>query len=147
MNQPPTFEQVKSLYLDGLTQCEVAARLSCSQKVVFSILKRNGFRCRKAAKRNQRGPKNSTWKGDNAKKEALHKRLYTLFGAPRKCKVCGVAGGPLTYEWANLTGKYTDPNDYKRMCRSCHRKHDRGHLNFKGAVGGCKLKREVMPNA
>ena len=35
------------------------------------------------------------------------------------------------YDWANLTGHYDDPNDYKRMCRSCHWKYDERIKNIK----------------
>ena len=28
------------------------------------------------------------------------------------------------YDWANLTGNYNDPKDYKRMCKSCHLRYD-----------------------
>ena len=28
------------------------------------------------------------------------------------------------YEWANMTGDYDNPKDYKRMCKKCHHKQD-----------------------
>jgi hypothetical protein len=28
------------------------------------------------------------------------------------------------YEWANLTGDYQNPADYRRLCVPCHRKFD-----------------------
>jgi len=61
------------------------------------------------------------------------------------CEVCGAKDQNRSYDWANLTGKYDDPSDYKRMCRSCHWKYDKKHLNFKGAVGGRpSTKKEVQ---
>ena len=34
------------------------------------------------------------------------------------------------YDYANLTGHYEDIDDYKPMCRSCHWRYDKKHLNF-----------------
>ena len=37
---------------------------------------------------------------------------------------CGTTDPALTYDWANLTGDYPNPDGYERMCRSCHRRYD-----------------------
>lgn len=56
----------------------------------------------------------------------LHGRVRKLRGAPSKCEVCGTTDENKRYEWANLDHKdYQDMSNYKRMCRSCHKKHDR----------------------
>lgn len=47
-----------------------------------------------------------------------------------QCEICGTTDADKSYDWANLTGKYDDPSDYKRMCRSCHAKQDRVILNI-----------------
>lgn len=61
-----------------------------------------------------------------------HRNVEFLRGRPRFCEGCGkdgheppdyYEGGP-EFEWANLTGKYDSPQDYIRLCVSCHREHD-----------------------
>jgi len=134
--QPFDIEKAKSLYESGLTQIEVAMRLGTTQKVVYERFKGVGYKCRKAMKRNQLRENNSLWKGDYATNKAFHYRLKSLFGTPKKCEVCGTTDPHKSYDWANLTGHYEDVSDYKRMCRSCHWKYDKKHLNFHGAIGG-----------
>ena len=56
----------------------------------------------------------------------FHARVRTLRGSPHKCEVCGEDSLKKWYDWANLTGQYEDPDDYKRMCRRCHRSYDKG---------------------
>jgi len=56
--------------------------------------------------------------------QAKHLRVQTLKGKPKKCEVCGTTNPTKTYEWANLTGDFDNPKDYRRMCRSCHRNYD-----------------------
>lgn len=46
-----------------MTQDEIAAKYGTSQKVVWRAMARMGIKSRKAAKREQRGELNSTWKG------------------------------------------------------------------------------------
>jgi len=50
--------------------------------------------------------------------------LMRRHGLVDRCDVCGTTEPGKHYDWANLTGRYEDVNDYKRMCRSCHFKHD-----------------------
>lgn len=71
----------------------------------------------------QPGERNPMWKGDGAGYKAFHYRVKKALGQPKKCEICGTIKSP-RYEWANLTGKYNDIKDYKRMCRSCHAKFD-----------------------
>lgn len=131
-------DKIKTLYLSGMTQCEIAEELGVTQKVIWHRLKEIGVRCRSAFKRNQVGVKNSSWKGSGATYAAFHYRLYVLRGCPKKCEVCGTGDEKKTYDWANLTGQYDNPDDYKRMCRSCHWKYDKKHLNFKGGKTDAK---------
>jgi hypothetical protein len=112
-------------YLDGHTTQEIADMLHVSNKPIYNILKRNNIPKRIACKRNQWGENNHAWKGDSAQYKQLHKRIYRRFGNPIKCEVCLTTDPSKSYDWANLTGDYANINDYKRMCRSCHRKYDR----------------------
>ena len=85
-------------------------------------LKAMGFKCRVAAKREQRGDRNDAWRGNEATYAAMHKRVEAVRGKPSQCELCGVAG--VECEWANQSGNYADVNDYKRLCLPCHRKLD-----------------------
>ena len=123
-------ETVKKLYESGMTQEEIAIELEVTQKVIWGFMKRNGIRARVAKKRDQTGNNNSSWKGPDACYAALHRRVETQRGKPSKCEECGTEDLSRTYDWACMTGKYDDPLDYKRMCRSCHWKYDEKHLNF-----------------
>lgn len=61
---PFTAEQLAHDYNTlRLSQTEIAARYGTSQKVVWNAMRKLGLVSRKAAKRNQRGPANSSWKG------------------------------------------------------------------------------------
>ena len=112
------------LYTSGASQDECAVALGVTRKVVSNAMKRLGIAARKAAKRDQWGAKNPMWKGAEANITCKHKRLYRLMGQPCLCDVCGTSDPAKTYDWANLTGNYDDPTDFKRMCRSCHWKYD-----------------------
>jgi len=86
--------------------------LKCKRKGHSIFMKGKGIR-----------ENNSNWKGDIACLTAFHKRVEILKGKPKKCEICGTTKKRV-YDWANLTGNYKDINDYKRMCRSCHKKYD-----------------------
>jgi len=118
-----TVEAVAKLYAENHTQCEIAERIGLTQKVVWNLMRRSGIAARTAAKRDQWGDKNHQWKADDASKSAFHRRLYSRFGKPCKCSVCGTED-PKHYDYANLTGRYEDLDDYASMCRSCHWKYD-----------------------
>lgn len=70
------------------------------------------------------GALNPNWRGDKAKYNALHRRVEAVRGRPKRCNRCGSADEALRYDWANLTGRYEDVDDYERMCRVCHRRND-----------------------
>lgn len=53
----------RDYFLLKMSQCEIAKKYNTTQKVVWKAMKRLGFQPRKAAKRNQSGNNNSTWKG------------------------------------------------------------------------------------
>ncbi len=121
---------VRRLYRKGNTQAEIAYAVGATQKIIWRLMLRHGIDARVAAKRDQAGPKNHMWKGDEAGYSAFHERLTRKRGQPKKCEQCGTTDPERSYDWANLTGKYEEPSDYKRMCRSCHWKHDLKHKNL-----------------
>jgi len=127
-----------SLYTAGNSQEECALSLGVTRKIISNAMKRLGIQARKAAKRNQWGENNSSWKGQSANLVCKHKRLYRAFGQPSRCDVCGTTDPSKSYDWANLSGDYDNPLDFKRMCRSCHWKYDKKHLNFNGGKGDKK---------
>lgn len=128
---PEIVSHIAKLYDDGLTQNEVAMAIGLSQKVVWNVMRRHGIAARVAAKRNQMGEANHSWKGNHAGKAAFHRRLYARFGKPCTCKMCGTEDPTKTYDYANLTGRYEDLDDYMPMCRSCHSRYDKKVLNIK----------------
>ncbi len=130
-------DAVRRLYDGGATQHEIAREIGTTQKVVFNIMRRHEIKARIAAKRNQWGDCNHAWKGEEASIYAFHRRLYTRFGKPSKCTVCGTEDAK-HYDYANLSGRYEDIEDYAAMCRSCHWKYDNKITNI--TKGG-------MPNA
>lgn len=127
---PFSKEQLEHEYFAGLTQVEIAERYHTTQRVVWRAMKNFNIKARVAKKRNQTGENNDSWKGSDVSYAAFHKRLESLKGKPQKCEICGTVDTSKTYDWACLTGRYDDPADYKRMCRSCHWKHDDKHLNL-----------------
>jgi len=71
---------------------------------------------------------NPQWKGNNAKYAAFHLRVQQNRGTPQKCEICKTEDKNKTYEWASINKRYSDINDYKRMCKSCHNLFDREKL-------------------
>lgn len=60
-------------------------------------------------------------KGDKAGYKALHLRVQAERGKASECEYCGRTDW---VEWANMTGRYEEVNDYQQLCRSCHTNHD-----------------------
>ena len=123
--------EVARLYQDGMTQQEIATYFGITQKVIWGFMRRHGIQARKAAKRDQWGKNNHMWKGDEAGYTAMHHRLTKKFGQPKRCEVCGTTDSEKQYDWASLSGHYSEMSDYRRMCRSCHWKYDQKILNIK----------------
>lgn len=134
MSYPPKFlltaEQLRQEYESGLTQSQIGDKYGVTQTAVGHHMRDAGIPRRHKGKQDQTGPNNPAWKGDNACYSKLHARVYKLRGQPQRCEVCETTDPEKHYDWANLTGQFHDINDYKRMCRSCHWKHDRKHLNL-----------------
>lgn len=80
---------------------------------------------------NQQLESNRNWKGSTATYAALHKRVEAARGKPSRCARCPETQG--RFEWANLTGRYDDIDDYERLCKACHIRLD----TERRAVTGC----------
>ncbi len=117
--------ELEGLYISGLTQQEVGSRYGVTQKVVFTWFKKLGIKSRKAAKRNQWGERNASWKGESASYQALHHWIEKQCGKPQKCSQCGSAEETV-FDWANIGHTYKrNIHDWVRLCRRCHRKLDK----------------------
>jgi hypothetical protein len=118
-------ERVWELYHgQGMSQVEVATELGVTLKVIYRLMVNHGIPRRPQIKRNQRGERNSSWKGAQAGYQALHLRVEAARSAPQVCVACGSANPERRYEWANLTGAYEKIADYIRLCVPCHRRFD-----------------------
>src|SRR6267143_3739147 len=95
---------------------ETRAKMSVARKAVVS---------NPAYRATVMGQRHPGWKGDEAKYWALHERVRRRRGTPQHCEDCGKSGPGRKYEWANLTGNYADPMDYRRLCTPCHRRFDK----------------------
>lgn len=127
---PDMIDRAHILYYDaGRTQAEVGAALGVAQKSIWKLMTRHGWERRPAVKREQRGPNNANWGYGGVTYAALHKRVERARGLAKDgaCR-CGVTA----IDWANLTGRYDDINDYERMCRPCHRAYDGRERDEKG---------------
>lgn len=115
---------VTQLYRSGLTQTEISKAVGISQKVIWNLMRRHGIEARVAKARHpMSGPTHPSWRGNIAGKQAFHRRLYAQFGKPKHCAKCGTTEAR-HYDYANLSGRYEDIDDYMPMCRSCHWKYD-----------------------
>jgi hypothetical protein len=118
------------LYRKGHTIVEVAAIMGETRGLIHDRLKSAGYIARPRIKRDQSGSHNASWKGPKALYEALHVRVSAARGKPRKCAMCE-SGQERRYEWANMTGDYTNIYDYVRLCVGCHHRLDSTITNIK----------------
>lgn len=65
------------------------------------------------------------WSGSYAR---YHMRVRAKRGTPKHCEECGTSDPKKRYDWASLSGKFDDVNDYMRLCRPCHTRRDLGKL-------------------
>ena len=69
------------------------------------------------------GSDHHNWK-ENPGYHAIHDWIRRKLGKPSVCDTCGTKEA-IAYDWANLSGEYKrDPDDWSRMCRSCHIHYD-----------------------
>jgi hypothetical protein len=107
-----------------MTIQEMAEAYGVSYRAIWQALVRFEIPRRSKAARDQRGPKNPAWKPKTKNYFTWHKRLRAARGTPKHCSKCGTTDPAKHYDWANLTGKFDDPEDYIRVCKSCHAKLD-----------------------
>lgn len=144
----PPKEILERLYYEGLkTQSEIALIFKTTQKVVFRWFKELGIKSRKAAKRYQTGSANAYWKGDNATYSAKHYRVRAQRGKAYRCDLCGRSDDGISYDWANLTGNYSDVFDYLMMCRSCHFIMDEHYKNLPEHTTDKKVNKRKLHDA
>jgi len=120
----PPKKELEKLYKFGLTQIQLAEQYNVTQKIVWRWMRDLKIKTRVPKNLNQDKSNNPNWKGSKAGYAALHYRVYKERGKPQCCDVCKTKDKSKRYQWANLTGKFEDINDYKRMCQSCHSKYD-----------------------
>lgn len=119
------YGRVLDLYSLGRSMRDIGDEMGVSADTVCRFMRSHGIEPRRRGKSGH--PKREAshnWKGDKAGYQAMHMRLRREKGMPRICVECMTTNPNLTYDWANLTGRYGDITDYSRMCRSCHRKYD-----------------------
>lgn len=127
-------ELVCRRYVAGETQEEIAASIGIGNASVWRILNRHGVPKRRSGHRVQFGEKNPCWRGDKATYTACHRRVEVVRGKPTKCETCGTTQAR-GYEWASISKRYTDIWDYRRLCRSCHKRLDKIGRNFRARAG------------
>jgi len=75
-----------------------------------------------AISKKNNGEGNGNWKGDKVGHRSIHGWVRRRKKKPEFCEFCG-KNRP--YDLANISNEYKrDLNDYKYLCRSCHRKYD-----------------------
>ena len=115
--------QVQELYAGGATVAEIAEAIGPGYRAQ-TLVERFVDERRKVGKRDQCGPLNDSWRGDEAGYSAMHLRVIAARGRPKWCACCDTTDPSITYHWANLSGHYEDIRDYARLCPSCHRRLD-----------------------
>lgn len=116
-------QQVSDLYESGATISEIGRVIGPGYKAQL-LVERSVASRRKGGHRDQAGERNHMWRGDEAKYQALHLRVQVARGTPSRCACCDTTEPTTKYEWANLSGRYADINDYARLCIPCHRRLD-----------------------
>lgn len=67
---------------------------------------------------------------------SIHTWIKGIKGKPNKCEDCGTTTAK-AYHWSNIDHKYSkNPEDYRRLCVSCHLKYD---YKFNGRKGNKNL--------
>lgn len=135
------------MYRDGATISEIQDSLPQGFKAQ-RIVERHVPVRRPTAKRNQRGERNTSWKGDEIGYDAAHERVKAARGSARAhfCVDCGSQA----FDWSYVGGcprELVDPDNgctyspdigrYVSRCRSCHRRYDAAIRALrKSKVGG-----------
>lgn len=73
-----------------------------------------------------KGDEHHAWKGDEVSYWGLHSWLKKNFPKTGVCDDCGVVAGSRAHDYASVGHTYTrDRNDWRELCRKCHKKLDR----------------------
>ena len=92
----------------------------------------------------QKGEKSNTWKGEDAVKVSKHKYVASIKPEPKGCEFCN---REKKLSLANMKDhNYTkNPEDYKWLCYSCHKKYDLKCAYCETKKGKLRM-RMVCPN-
>lgn len=124
-------EILNRLYFDEKkTLAEIGSQYGVSTLTVMRAFDKLGIQRR--SKKNamtKRGSNNGNWKGSSASYSAMHKRIYKILGKADHCEACKRTDNETVYNWANLTGKLDDPEDYASLCKKCHTNLDDPNKN------------------
>lgn len=72
---------------------------------------------------------NPSWKGDKVGYGGVHEWIRNKYGKAIHCENKKCPGKSEVFEWANISGNYKrDRKDFLSLCRSCHRRFDKGTL-------------------
>ena len=128
--------EVRAMYYErGMTQIEIANAIDVTQRALCLFMARHGMKARRQIKRDQRGEKNDNWKGLSISYCHAHVRVNSVRGRPKYCEHCGTRDESSHYDWANLTRRYGDPDDYIRLCKACHQSFDKEAARVYGPRG------------
>jgi len=127
-------ERIAALYDDGYTQQEIAEQFGVSLKSIQNAMRRVGVVPRCSVKRDQFGERNDTWRGENVGYKAAHQRVRRRRGRPKTCENCSASENERQLEWASISRRYDDPNDYIALCVPCHRKWDAERKKCNGSA-------------
>jgi transposase len=126
--------RVATLYDNGYTQQEIAEQIGVSLKSVQKAMRRADVTPRRRVKRDQFGERNDTWRGKDVGYKAAHQRVRRYRGEPKTCKKCSASAEERPLEWANISRRYYDPNDYVALCIPCHRRWDAERKRCNGSA-------------
>lgn len=126
----------------AMSTAEMGRKYGVSDTTIIKTLQRYGIARRRQGHNGDcaRGARNPHWKGRKVGYTAAHDRVRRARGTPAVCEDCPKQGGsPRGYHWANLTGRYWDLEDYRRLCAKCHRTFDKSRLARGSRNGATKL--------
>lgn len=64
------------------------------------------------------------YKTDNPSYNTLHWRVRQRYGKANMCSNEDCPGKCDSYDWANVSGKYLNEEDFVQLCRTCHIEFD-----------------------
>jgi len=115
-------EMILTLYLNGsCSGLTLAEMFGTTSSTIYRLFKENEIITQHWQPKGSESPQ---WKGEEAGYCAMHHRVEKLRGSPKSCSLCGTTDPALTYDWANISGRFQDPRDYIRLCRQCHTQFD-----------------------